>query len=1492
MRIVIDLQGAQTESRYRGIGRYSMAISLALTRLACRNHEIHVVLNGHFHESANTIRDSLADYLPAERFHCFMPPVPLALRHAANSTRSRIGEKIREQFIAQLRPDVVLVTSLFEGFVDDAVTSVGKFDNQTFTAAILYDLIPLSNPSAYLNQSEQAAYYYDKLESLKRCDLLLAISEYSRQEGIRLLSFNEDKLVNVSAAAADHFAPANLSESEVQALRQRFGISRDFILYAPGGFDARKNVDGLIAAFASLPGDIRSTHQLVIMSRSGDTERTFINRQLLANNMLPGELVLTGYVSDEEMCQLYSTAKLCVFCSKHEGFGLPVLEAMRCGAAVIGADNTSIPEVIGRSDALFDPYSEQSISDKMAQVLTQPGWLEKMRAHGLQQARLFSWEKSAHALLEALERHVPSRPLAASPATRPRLAFVSPLPPQRTGIADYSAQLLPALAEHFDITLVTDTQEAVPSELSEYPRHDAQWFAAHGRDFDRILYHVGNSPYHTYMFSLMGLHPGVVVLHDFFLSAVLAYEERHGGKQDMWRKALFHAHGYPALAVYAAKTAGEDKNEAKSLYPSNLAVLQNARAVIVHSEYSRTLARQFYGADAVENWSTIPLLRVAPGGHDRDSARAALGLEHDDFVVCSFGFIDPTKQSRELVEAWIESSLAHDPRCVLVLVGQNHPGSYGQELAALIARQTGVRVIITGWAESDTYQRYLEAADAGVQLRSMSRGETSAAVLDCMNYGLPTIVNACGSMADLPPDAVLRLPEHFTSQELVCALERLYQDRDAGAIIGAKAARLLREAHAPKRCADLYAKAINEAFTHAGTDFPALLQALAPSLNEGAKVGSMDSIFQALADNHLRRPRVRQLLVDVTAISRTDLNTGIERVVKAQLRQLFAQAGPTLRVEPVYLSHAAGRQEYRYARNFTYRLLGIDLHDAQEPGLDLAPGDIFYGLDFAPGDVIAAARNGIYSRWRALGVELNFVVYDLLPVLLPHRFPDGADYTHSIWLREIAQYAHRLIGISASVIDELAKWLQSQDLVVTHPVRLNSVLLGADLEASAPPHQEQDRSNAATRVSRARRPVAKTAVNFLMVGTIEPRKGHLETLDAFEMLWSQGHDVSLTIIGNEGWKQLPAEQRRTIPELVTRLQRHPERNKRLYWLSGADDSKLKEAYGSAACLLAASEGEGFGLPLIEGALHGLPIIARDIPVFREVAGSHAFFFSGESAETMASSLVQWLALYQAGEAPRSDGLRWLTWSENAARTLEILQDQAAERMWASTSVANKARERHLELIHEARIEMVRTLLPQADVILDLGGANCPLYKMDYPYPFKKLTLIDLPPDQRHVYYKDITLDTAECPYPVVLRYTDMTTLEGIEDDSVDLVWSGESIEHVTEEAGRRMCCEAFRVLRKGGHFCLDTPNRLVTRVHTADIGGGFIHPEHFIEYTPDQLRGMLEEAGFAVRASYGICEMPESIRSGTFHYEDFIYGARISNNVDKSYIQFHLCEKP
>lgn len=1241
MRIVIDLQGAQTASRFRGIGRYSLALALAIARNA-KEHEVWLVLNAALAESIPDIRNAFDGLIPSERMRVFDIPGHTAECDTGNLWRTRASEKIREHVIEHLQPDAVLVTSLFEGYVDDGVVSVGTHTRGNHTAVILYDLIPLLNPAAYLATPQQRQYYDRKIASLRNAGLLLSISDYSRQEGLEALGVAPERIVSISTAVDESFVPSRLSASETLALHQRFGITRNMVMYAPGGFDTRKNIDGLITAYSLLPSALRATHQLVVASKLGDVERTQLDQVRIRTGLGDDELVLTGYVADDDLRALYSSAALFVFPSKHEGFGLPALEAMACGAPVIGSSTTSLPEVIGLEEAMFDPMSPQAIADKMQQVLENEDLRERLLDHGRTQSKKFSWDASARRALRALEAHHASLPPQTAPAgkpanAKPRLAFVSPLPPERTGIATYSAELLPALMTHFEIDLVSDQLEfALPPELSGLPRRSVAWFAENGQTYDRIVYQVGNSPFHSHMFGLLHQHPGTVVLHDFFLPSVLAFEETTGRMPGVWSEALFHSHGYLAL-----KSRFDDAEAAKQKYPCNLDLLQSASGLIVHSEYARVLGEKWYGEGAGDDWTVIPLLRTPAPAFDRTAARRKLGIREDAFVVCSVGFVDPTKLTHRLLDAWLASRLRNDARCELVLAGDNHGGEYGAKILERI-RECGMekRIRITGWTDDDVYNLYLQAADASVQLRTMSRGETSAAVLHCMKYGLPTIVNANGTMAELADDAVWKLPDEFDDAELVMALETIWSDEGKRRELSVAAQNLIRTRHDPARCAQQYADVINSAHARSRTDLRSLLSALAgvPELPTDEQQAQL--LAQTVARCTSDHPRQRQLLVDVSAIARNDLQTGIERVVRAQLVELLRNPPAGFRVEPVYLSSDGGAWHYCYAREYTQKLLGIPNLVLRDAPADVFTQDIFYSPDFYPGGVIEAARAGLYADWRARGIEVNFLVHDILPILRPEFFPEGADKHHVEWLNTIASHADRLICISNAVADEVEEWLQQNSHARTSQLKLAIVHHGADINASVPSTgMPEEAHDVLKRIA--------LAPAFLMVGTIEPRKGHLQTIAAFEQLWRDGVDVNLVIVGKEGWKSLPSHLRRTIPRIVEKLDHHPELGKRLFWLQGISDEYLQKLYASCACLVFASEGEGFGLPLIEAAQGHLPIIARGLPVFREVAQQHAFYFDGLDPNDLASALQRWLTLHADGAAPTSEGMPWMTWAQNA-----------------------------------------------------------------------------------------------------------------------------------------------------------------------------------------------------------------------------------------------------
>lgn len=400
MHLLIDLQGAQTESRKRGIGRYALALTKALIRTA-RGHRITILLSGLFPETVPDVEAELSSLLPRESVLVFAAPGPRKGKERENGWRVRAAELIREQMIIELDPDVVLLTSLFEGPLGDAVTSMGHLPWYGKTAVILYDLIPYMDPAQHLGNPFLKAWYYSKIGYLKRADLLMAISDFARSEAVQALAIPEDSIATIYSAADESFAKMGASH-DVGAVLARLGISRKFLMCA-SAFDTRKNFHGLVRAFGRLPADMRDEFQLVLVASMQAKQVEVMRALARAAGLREQDLVLTGYVSDADLVTLYTQCALFVFPSFQEGFGLPALEAMRCGAATIGSNATSVPEVIGWADALFDPYSEEDMAAAMARALTDEPFRQSLLAHAPVQAAKFSWDRSAELAWEALK---------------------------------------------------------------------------------------------------------------------------------------------------------------------------------------------------------------------------------------------------------------------------------------------------------------------------------------------------------------------------------------------------------------------------------------------------------------------------------------------------------------------------------------------------------------------------------------------------------------------------------------------------------------------------------------------------------------------------------------------------------------------------------------------------------------------------------------------------------------------------------------------------------------------------------------------------------------------------------------------------------------------------------------------------------------------------------------------------------------------------------
>jgi len=393
-------------------------------------------------------------------------------------------------------------------------------------------------------------------------------------------------------------------------------------------------------------------------------------------------------------------------------------------------------------------------------------------------------------------------------------------------------------------------------------------------------------------------------------------------------------------------------------------------------------------------------------------------------------------------------------------------------------------------------------------------------------------------------------------------------------------------------------------------------------------------LAQAIHFNHPLPIQPKQILVDISALVIHDHHTGIQRVVKNLLKELiYSPLSQFYRIEPVYTQE---NRPYYYARSFGLKFLNLpDLNLSDEP-IEVSPEDIFIGLDFLAGWLPRLINAHEYLKNK--GVRTFFVVYDLLPAHHPDFFLPETKKLFPAWLHTITTLGEGAICISKTVANELHDWMQKNVIKRETTFKIGWFHLGANIE----PQKENSKlpSKFYSTLNKF-----KTNQNIIMVSTIEPRKGYEQTLAAFEILWAQNIDVNLIIVGKPGWN---------MKAFIKKMRKHPQKGKHFFWFESANDQMLLALYQNSQGLLMASKGEGFGLALIEAAQYKLPILVRDLPIFREITGSYATYFSGETPADLAHTLQLWLKELSDGTAISSEDMPWITWKESANRLMEII----------------------------------------------------------------------------------------------------------------------------------------------------------------------------------------------------------------------------------------------
>jgi glycosyltransferase involved in cell wall biosynthesis len=758
LRYYVDLQPTQIPtSRDRGIGRYTLELVAALIR-------------------AGAPIDTLA-LSPLLPFPARLPQEIISSPALRWST-AKTFEEARERgplayFVASpmefdLAGPVMFPSCAIEGA--DAIV------------AVFYDLIPYLFRDRYLVDPHLRARYLSRLEVVREMDLLLAISEHTRRDTIEHLGIEPDRCATIGGGVSEWFKRPAPDEDPLRLVRRALpSIDRPFILSVTG-WEWRKNTELLIRSYGHLPAELRAHFQLVVACHAPADGAAAWRAEAAAAGVDDDQMVLTGFVDDEVLRALYQSTALFVFPSKYEGYGLPVAEAARCGAPVITADNSSLPEILSMPESTFPSDDPDALASLMIRALTDEDFRGDLLSASERAATVHTWDNVAHRTIEAmngLERRLrPRRPRS----RRKRVGIVGPFAPAPSGVAIYNSRIVEAMAENmpFDLHLFAEETAVgawpAPADVIVQPV-EALGTAVDPYDYDLLVYTIGTSVFHIETYERARQYPGLTWLHDANLVGLHLERAKRlvamglaGNVEEVMRHEVRSMYGRRAPnRILGADVASHAAYLEQGLLLT-VDIVRRSRGIIVNSSAALRMIELDMGAEVLP--ASVVLNHAVPTTHDVPVKRASSRK-----TVVTLGIGDQKKLPELLIEA-----VAAVGDIDLLFVGQYGIGLRNHLTAHAASFGIADAMEFTGEVEFADYWAAIDRADCAVQLRRISFGESSGAVHDAISRGVPVITNmpAC---ADLPSDVVQLTSFQVGVAELSQALRSvLFDDERASAM--------------------------------------------------------------------------------------------------------------------------------------------------------------------------------------------------------------------------------------------------------------------------------------------------------------------------------------------------------------------------------------------------------------------------------------------------------------------------------------------------------------------------------------------------------------------------------------------------------------------------------------------------------------------------------------------------------------------------------------
>jgi glycosyltransferase involved in cell wall biosynthesis len=641
------------------------------------------------------------------------------------------------------------------------------------SCAVVYDFIPLDVSERYLASAAAANEYAAQLGWLATFDRYFPISQYSARRLSEVLPV-EASAINVTGVALRPAFERALAERH-HAPQPIAGLPEKFVLFVGGG-DPRKNLDVLLTAHSQLAASHSEVHLIVV----GNYPPEHVNaiRELYRSQGGDAwKLHFRHGVDDDQLAQLYRLAT-CTVCSSHiEGFSLPVIEAVACGSPLLASNNDAHQELIDDERALFSATDAAALTACLRRVLDEPGFAEQLKIAQHEMPARFSAEAVCDRFWLPIAREMRQRSArpgstisAAKRQERPRLAILSPYPPERSGVADYTRRTVEALGRIADVDVFTDCPNPVPTPEVRNFFPISNWPFISG-EYDNTLTVVGNSHFHIKIVELQMEHGGPCLIHDN-------------------RLADFYNHwkGPEYLRQFAERSVGRPVSHAEAQlwlsHPGHLEslffdeLLPTASPLIVHSRGIQAQSLKQYGHEPTylpfccyRNFKDADLQPAA-----RRKARAELGISPAQVVIISLGFVAPVKSPDTCIQAIAQMQQA-GINAHLYFVGSAAGCRAELEAFAHNCGAGGMIHFSSEWLSDADYYRYLQAADFAIQLRTHFFGGLSGALMDCIGAGITTVANDDLAEAMASPPTVLRVPDNPSPEPIADHLLRAYRQK-------------------------------------------------------------------------------------------------------------------------------------------------------------------------------------------------------------------------------------------------------------------------------------------------------------------------------------------------------------------------------------------------------------------------------------------------------------------------------------------------------------------------------------------------------------------------------------------------------------------------------------------------------------------------------------------------------------------------------------------